>query len=85
MSSPICKCETQSLAWGIKRMENKHSMYIECKTCEVRLEIPHKSLVAGFKLDSPYPAGSKRKAPVEDDSEPVTTSNVIYFPGSEPD
>ncbi len=56
LSSPLCKCEINKLAWGII-IDNGEwpCLYIYCRECKVRMIIPKGQFVAVFKLDIPYP------------------------------
>lgn len=66
LAGPICTCEEQALGWGIQPdTHGQYGMYIECKTCKVRLSIPHKQFKAGFDLEKPYPGKTPEPTKLE--------------------
>ena len=52
LTEPICTCETNQLSWGITIGPG---MYVECKECGTRVEVPNKKFMAAFDLDKKYP------------------------------
>jgi len=71
LTGPICRCQGQDLAWGIRRdSEGRSTLQIECRNCQTTLTVSHSQFIARFVLDNPYPADRPAPAPAEPSPEP---------------
>ena len=82
LTEPICKCETQDLAWGISDGEDGHGLFIRCNTCKTELRIPYKAFKAYFNLDKKYPR-EKSKEPEKPKLEVLEGGKVIPISGAD--
>lgn len=56
LSGPICSCDEQNLSWAIGEGP---SLFLNCKTCDTKLNVPNSKFVARFVLDKKYPGKTK--------------------------
>lgn len=64
LTSPICSCETQDLAWTTPRdLDNLPCLELKCKTCSTTLVVPNEKFVARFVLSVPYPKQRAKQEP----------------------
>ncbi len=56
LSGPICTCEVQDLSWALSGgFGVKHSLVIQCNTCQTSLHVGPSKFVAAFDLEVDYP------------------------------
>lgn len=79
LSEPICSCDEQSLQWGIATdSDGNCGLYILCKHCKTKLEVPHSKFTASWSLDKSYP-GKKPTLPPKAKLEVMDGGKVIEF------
>lgn len=75
LTGPICNCEFQHLAWWPTSIEGKWGLVLECSMCGTKLTVSNAKFVAGWALDTPYPAGVKPRS--DDESKKGLLSLIL--------
>lgn len=67
MTGPICRCDAPNLSWSFWADANKAITFtVSCKTCLTSFNHPYDTIVADFRLQTPYPEKEKSKPKIQD-------------------